>query len=362
MIQTSNVSTDRSEKKASGTIYFYVYPSAFQNPGGGEVLLLKTKEYLEKLGVPIRLFDFWNDRFEKKDLLHVFGSVKEGLGLMEVAKSKGVKLVHSPIIWYNWQSSFQIPYQLKERYLCVLRQIAKVTLPMLPSARKKMMSLADVVLAGSQMEADQIARYFLIPRRKIEVVTYGADEDFLTAKPNDFEQKYGLKDFVLTVGRIEPRKNQLNLIRALKGSQLTLVIIGDPVSHHQDYYNRCREEAGGNVHFLGSFSPASAELLSATAACKVFVLATWFETPGLAALEAALAGARIVITSQGSTKEYFKDFVDYVNPASVCDIRKKIDQAFKRPRGRELQDCIYAHYLWKHTATQTLAVYRKVWN
>ena len=63
-------------------VCFYVYPSAFQNPGGGEILLLKTKEYLEKAGVEVRLFDMCHDRFQEGDLLHVFGSVKEALGLM----------------------------------------------------------------------------------------------------------------------------------------------------------------------------------------------------------------------------------------------------------------------------------------
>src|SRR3989338_6602079 len=116
-------------------IYFYVYPSAFQNPGGGEILLLKTKEYLERSGVKVKLFDMWNDRFQKGDILHVFGSVKEALGLMEVAKSKGVQIVHSPIVWYNWQSTFGISYHWKERLLCVARQAAKSAFPFLPSAR-----------------------------------------------------------------------------------------------------------------------------------------------------------------------------------------------------------------------------------
>src|SRR3989338_8858482 len=159
----------------SNSIYFYVYPSAFQSPGGGEVLLLKTKEYLEKQGVEAHLFDMWNDRLNEGDLLHVFGSVKEALGLMETAKTKGVKIIHSPIIWYNWQSTFQIAYPFKDRVLCVLRQMAKTFFPMIPSERKKMMQLADVVLAGSLMEAEQISRYFLIPKERIKVVPYGVD-------------------------------------------------------------------------------------------------------------------------------------------------------------------------------------------
>ena len=342
------------------TIYFYVYPSAFQNPGGGEILLLKTKEYLEKLGVRVRLFDLWNDRLREGDLLHVFGSVKEALGLMEVAKSKGVMIVHSPIIWYNWQSALRISYSWRERLLCTLRQAIKSLVPAVPSGRKKMIQLADLVLAGSEMEAGQIERYFLIPRSRIKVVTYGAEERFEKTGKELFESKYGLRDFVLTVGRIEPRKNQLNLIRAMKQINRALVIIGGPVSHHQGYYEQCRRESGSNVRFLGHLPPDSEELRSAYAACDVFVLATWFETPGLAALEASLAGAKIVITREGSTREYFKDFVDYVNPADVGDISNKIQFALNRSKTEELKNHVRQNYLWQSTAKKTFEAYQFV--
>ena len=47
----------------------------------------------------------------------------------------------------------------------------------------------------------------------------------------------------------------------------------------------------------------------------MFALPSWFETPGLAALEAALAGCSVVITPFGSTREYFGDLVEYARPA-----------------------------------------------
>ena len=70
-------------------------------------------------------------------------------------------------------------------------------------------------------------------------------------------------------------------------------------------YDKCVKEAGSNVKFLGDLDHSSDMLRSAYAACDVFVLPGWFETPGLAALEAALAGAKVVATKGGSTKEYF---------------------------------------------------------
>ncbi len=345
-----------------GLIFFYVYPSAFQNPGGGEILLLKTKEYLQKLNCKVSLFNMWEDRLTKNDILHVFGSVKEAYGLMETAKSIGTKIVHSPIVWYTWRDAFGIDYSRKERMFCILRQCGKTFLPMIPSARKKMMQTADVVLASTHMEAEQIKRYFFIPKDKIKVVTYGTDEYFADAKKDLFIKKYKLENFVLSVGRIEPRKNHLNLIRAMNGIDRKLVIIGDPVSHHQDYYQQCRREAGPNVIFLGSLSQNSEELRSAYAACDVFVLPGWCESPGLAALEAGLAGARLLVTSGGTTKEYFRDMVEYLDPSSAADIQKKILDVLEQKKTDLLKGYIRKRFLWQHTAQQTFNVYQSLSN
>ena len=341
-------------------IYFYVYPSAFQNPGGGEILLLKTKEYLERLGIEIKLFNQWEHRFQSGDLLHVFGSVKEALGLMAIAKSKGVTIVHTPVIWYNWQSSLLIPYDFGERILCAARQTAKTFFPIIASSRKKMMHLADVVLASSKAEGDQISKYFLVPKHKIRVAVCGTDESYESMDPTFFIRKFGLKNFVLVVGRIEPRKNQLSLIRAMNRVEKLLVVIGETVSNYQNYYNQCRREAGNNVFFIGNLLMNSNELRSAYSACEIFALPTWFETPGIAALEAGLSGAKIVITREGATREYFKDFVEYVNPSSVSDIRSKILTAIARSKSDDLKNFIKQNYLWQNTAEQTLEAYRSV--
>ncbi len=341
-------------------IYYYVYPSAFQNPGGGEVLLLKSKEYVEQAGTRVTLFNMWQDRLSSSDILHVFGSVKEALGLMEVAKSVGTKIVHSPIIWYDWSSSFGIDYDPKERMICLIRQLAKSFAPFIPSDRRKMMQLADVVLASSVLEAKQIHRYFLIPQERIRVVTYGTDDYFERATPDLFVKKYGLKDFVLCVGRIEPRKNQLNLIRAMNQISKPLVLIGDPVSHHQNYYDRCVKEAKSNVRFLGGLKRDSEELKSAFAACDVFALPSWFETPGLSALEAGLAGAKLVITQGGPTREYFQDLAEYADPKSIADIKVKIEKALSSKKTDRLKQHIRAKYLWQNMAKQTIQIYQSL--
>ncbi len=341
-------------------VAFYVYPTAFQNPGGGEVQLLKTKEYLEKAGQPVTLFDPWTHKLRDFDILHTFGSVKDALPMMETAKRAGVKNVLSTICWYNWRSAWETPGPWVARVAALGRHAGKVLLPGIPSARKRMMEISDILMPNSTSEADQLTRFFGVSRDKVRVIPNAVDPSFADAKPDLFIQKYGLRDFVLCVGRIEPRKNQLGMIRAMNGTGLTFVLIGDPVSTYPDYYQACRTAARPNIHFLGGLPHGSELLKSAYAACNTFLLASWLETPGLAALEAGLAGAKVVITKDGATREYFQELATCVDPSNISDIRSMTLAVFKKAKDTRLQDRIRQNYTWQRTAEKVLVEYQRI--
>ena len=84
---------------------------------------------------------------------------------------------------------------------------------------------------------------------KMTLVPATASPDgFAEGDPAVFRGETGLADFVLCVGRFEyPRKNQLALVRAMKGESVPLVFIGGPDLAHTDYYEQCRAEAGPNT-------------------------------------------------------------------------------------------------------------------
>jgi glycosyltransferase involved in cell wall biosynthesis len=238
------------------------------------------------------------------------------------------------------------------------RHAGKVYLPFIPSKRKRMMEISDILMPNSESEAKQLEGFFRVPRSKITIIPNGVDSAFAGAKPGPFIEKYGIRDFVLCVGRIEPRKNQLGMIKALSGTRIPFVIIGDAVKTYPEYYQACRKEAGDNIHFLGGIPHDSELLRSAYAACSAFLLASWLETPGLAALEAALAGAKIVITREGATREYFQEFAAYVDPSNIIDIRQKVLATIEKPQSDALQAHILKNFLWVHTAQKIIRVYR----
>ncbi|MFA6635566.1 MAG: glycosyltransferase [Candidatus Omnitrophota bacterium] len=344
-------------------VLFYSYPSAFQNPGGGEVQLDKTMQYLRQAGVDVKKFDQWNDKLEDFDIFHVFGSVKDCLGLVRTAKSKGVKIALSTIFWSDFRRAIKETRSFSDRAGLLVRQAAKSFFPAFPSARRELMLASDILFPNGEGEADQLARYFAVDRNKLFVVPNGVDGRFRNASPDEFIKRYGIKDCVLYVARIEPRKNQLNFIRAMKSfSERPIVFIGAPVSDYEDYYGQCREEASKNMHFLGHVEHDSTLLEAAYASCSVFALTSWFETPGLSALEAALSGANIVITDGGCAREYFGDMAIYTCPDDITSIRSSVREAHEAPKNHQLAEHVFANFTWDKVASKTIEGYEKILN
>jgi glycosyltransferase involved in cell wall biosynthesis len=99
---------------------------------------------------------------------------------------------------------------------------------------------------------------------------------------------------------------------------IKLVLIGN--IRDQNYFLECIKEGGTQLRYIGFLEHDSKLLKSAYSACKVFCLPSTLETPGLAALEAYAIGVPIAITAEGSTSEYFGNFVEYLNPTNVDSI------------------------------------------
>ena len=342
-------------------IAFFVYPSAFQNKGGGEILLEKRDEFLSKIpDVKIKRFDMWKDKVEDFDILHVFGSVKDCLNLMHVARSRKVKVVLEAIFWSDFRRAIFEHGTLSKKIEMIVRQSMKYIWPAFPSSRRKMFQVSDMIVPNSESEAVQISRFFSIPREKMFVVPNGVDKEFAFVTKDDFVRTYSLENFILYVGRIEPRKNQLNLIKAMEGVNKNLVLIGDPVSGYEKYYEECKKNAGDNINFLGGMEHGDPLLKSAYAACEVFVLPGWFETPGLAALEAGIAGSKLVVTAGGSTKDYFGEHVLYIDPSNISDINAKIKESLNKEKTKELSEYIKNLFIWEKVAEEMVRGYKKV--
>jgi glycosyltransferase involved in cell wall biosynthesis len=343
-----------------GSVLFHAPASAFQAPGGGENQLVRTAIHLEALGIPIRPFSPWVDRLSQGRLLHLFGMSREGLELARAARSQGLPVVLSPICWVEPRAIVALAPNRWRAASDLAAWAARAVTPRGLGWRRELLALADAILPNSEAEARQLVRLFGADRRRIRVVPNGVEPRFAAADPSAFRAAIGPGDFVLYVGRIEPRKNVLGLIRGARRAGLPLVVVGDVVPGHGAYAAACRREGGPAVRWVPRLAHDDPRLASAYAAARVFALPTWFETPGLAALEAALAGCAVVVTPFGCTREYFGDRARYARPDRPAEIARALAEAWAAGPDPELARHVGAHYPWAEVARRTAEVYDQV--
>ncbi len=334
------------------------YQSVLLLKGGPRTQILQTKQWLERGGAEVSLFESWQEfSKEKIDLVHLFGA---NIGTYHLAREivkLGVPLVVTPIFFTRHASpiirwSTGVNNFLKRFAHGIWTDYSIV---------QEICRWAKAVLPNTQREAGLLVRGLGIDRRLTHVVPNGVDERFASADPALFREMYGVRDFVLNVGHIGPhRKNVLRLIRALESINVPSVIIGR--IEDNAYGRECLTLAQRNprLRIIASLPNDSGLLASAYAACDVFVLPSLYETPGIAALEAALAGAKIVITRHGGTEEYFGPEAEYVEPSSVELIHHGITAALNREKTVALRDRIRGTYLWSSIAERYRAIYDRV--
>lgn len=314
---------------------------------GDSIQLNKTKEYLEKLGVQIKVSSDVEIDPTSFDLVHLFNimPIEETYRQYRNTKSHGKKFVLSTIYW-NPDEFLNASGQVK-----TFGEWWERTMPL----RREVLKEAALILPNSNMEHEILKNEFgLLPPAII--VPNAADPLFADSKPDRFFQHYRMKDFILSAGRICQRKNQLMLIRAAKELDLPLVLIG-PINDGF-YYRECRRESAGHkVTYIDALTPL--ELASAYSAARVHALVSWYDTPGLVSLEAALAGCKVVTTDRGSAREYFGDYAFYCDPGDINSICKAIRDAWNSPEDNHLKELVLKDYTWEKTAIKTFQVYQR---
>ena len=347
---------------------------AFNLCGGAEIQLMNTMQSIlsSNKNVNIKQFDIWNDKIENYDIIHIFSPKAfplESYNIAKYAKDNNVKVVVSPIFYENSRIlkevyNNKLPFIFWDFLVNFRNFISKQKFLKFMDSYKFFeltMQIADAILPNTNDELKLLLnRFSSIPKNKCFLVPNGVNLEFKNGNPELFIDKYDIEDYILFVGRIEPRKNLIRLIRAFINSKLDtkLVIIGK--KEDINYYNSCKNESTENVIFISQMSNDSEMLKSAYKAAKVLVLPSYLETPGLAALEGGLAGANIVITEVGGTKEYFGDHSWYINPGKTESIKKALISAYNSPKSEELSNYIEKNYNWSKVAKITSKVYESL--
>ena len=358
----------------------------FELRGGDTIQLEKTKVELEKLGVEVDFsLDFEPD-LSSYDLVHLSNvtRIQETYLQVKNAKKQGKKIALSTIYWpmdefeKNGQVGLRkfinahLSIDNEERIKAIARYIkdknsrnaATKNLWKIgyTKMQKYVVSNVDYFLPNSEMEMAEFCRSFGLKKANYKVIPNAIDSDIARMKasektPEEFE-KY--RDAIVCVGRIEPRKNQLALVKALDKSGYRLVLVGAVSDNQKGYFSEIKKIIDRNDEFYYIPTIENSKLYQLYMVCKVSTLPSWLDTPGLVSLEAGAMGCNLAISSKGSTTEYFSDYADYCLPDDIEGIRKAIDKAYNKPKSNELRDYIFSNYTWAIAGQKTLEAYKEI--
>lgn len=199
---------------------------------------------------------------------------------------------------------------------------------------------ADRVIAISECTRRDLVNSYGIPIEKIDVVYQGCDPSFAREVTEDetdsLRKKYGLDHpFIVTIGTVETRKNQLLAVKALRGlpDDLSLVIVG----RQTPYADEIRQYISGNslsdrVKWIDN-APFD-ELPVFYRAALFSTYTSRYEGFGLPVIESLSASTPVIIASGSCLEEAGGPATPAVNPDDVDDMihqcRMMIDDSAHR--------------------------------
>jgi alpha-1,3-rhamnosyl/mannosyltransferase len=199
-----------------------------------------------------------------------------------------------------------------------------------------------VLTVSERTKRDLLDLYDLAPE-KVVVTPNGVDPAFT---PGD-----GPRDYALSVGAIQPRKNQLAALEAARAVGLPLVVVGpekDP--------SLAGELRRGGARLEGYVDQDRLVELYRGAAC--LVQPSRHEGFGLPVLEAMACGTPVVAVADPALREVAGDAAVFVAEVELADGIKRALSERERLVAAGLERA--RSFTWRASAERTLAVYREI--
>jgi glycosyltransferase involved in cell wall biosynthesis len=351
-------------------VLFVIRPSPYERPGGDVVAAERSAAALRAAGVHVDVVSDERPDAQGYDVAHVFGvfEPETQASQFEALRAQRVPLVVSPI-WWDRSGLFAMGPRLvraldHHEAKRVERRIARLRdreeelrvragrgAARRVAEQARLLSHADVVLPASEIEAYACASGLRVLDPPYLVARYGIDDRVVDG------ERPAQRSGVVCIGRIERLKNQAMLLFSLRELDVDVTLVGR--SYDPEYLAVCRRWATPRTRFVDRLPDDElADLLRRSA---VHALPSWADLPGLVSLEAAVAGAQIVVGNRGSEREYLGPDVEYADPADPASITSAVVRALERDVRRTVDalDARLQQFTWQHHAAIVQEGYRR---
>jgi len=233
-------------------------------------------------------------------------------------------------------------------------------------AIKRAIKKKSRIIVYSKSTASDLKKFYRIDSDRIHFVSMG-----FAPSASNAELSVNLKDkidgkYILSVGRLESKKNLVNLIKAYtmlrseKDTKEKLVLVGKP---GYGYYE-IKQEIDQNKKFKNDIIltgfVSDYDLAALYSHASLFAFPSFYEGFGFPVLEAFAAGVPVVTSKTSSMPEVAGSGALFINPEKPFEIAAAMSQILNKPElAKKLVDAgkdQLKKYSWDKCAEETLAV------
>jgi glycosyltransferase involved in cell wall biosynthesis len=291
----------------------------------------------------------WQDR---PDLLHVQYTAPLGCPVPVVVSVHDVSFLEHPE-YFPWERALQLQWTVRR----TVRRAARI-------------------LTGTEFSRASILRaYGDLDEDKVVTVPNAAASDFRPVSRDSaaatVRDHFSIPTpFLLAVGDLQPRKNQIGLIRAFARLvraypqfKHNLVLAGKETWFAERVREAARDSGvAERIRFFGFVSDQ--DLLQLYNACDLFVFPSFYEGFGLPALEAMACGRAVVCSNTSALPEVVDGAAILFDPYSIDEMVRAIADLLLDPELKARMERLglqrAAHFSWQKTAAKTLGVFYEV--
>lgn len=334
--------------------YILFTPSILKNP---ETQFFQGNNNFEIVQPPIdkKTNFLWRYFYQKKEIYSKGINIFHGLSneLPIGLKQKSIVTIHDIIFKHR-----PLDYPIPDRWIYNLKF-------------KKACDQAELVIAISQATKNDLMEFYHLPEQKIKVLYQSCDSKFYLEvsekQKSELKAKYSLpENFLLYIGSVIPRKNLLNLVKAIEilppSLKIPLVIIGEGSYYKREVEKYIRQKKLSALIYWRKIPYRELPVLYQSS--TVFIYPSFVEGFGIPVLEALASGTPVVTSKFSSLPEVGGANSVYADPASPEEISFGIqnileDELFKNAivqKGKEYAQNFDGNIL----STQLMTIYRDI--